>query len=210
MTGRRTTRTGEITWWRLWATRHRLAAALMAGLVATQVATIFGYWFPGVGLPRLDWNTVNGLVYVPFASALEKFAVGGVFHYADGIVFAVVFACALHPLLPWRNTVLGNIAKGLAFGTLLAIVAVAFMTPRVYGPAMGADPGFLSLHLGWKYILAVFVWHWVFGLHLALLYNPLPADAGTETTLAHASQSVVPAATRQQTDLAEITPGTAA
>ncbi len=179
----------SIRWWRLWATRHRVAAALLGGVVATHVATIFGYWFPGVGLARLDWNTANGSVYVPFASPLEKFAVGGAFHYLDGILFAVVFACALHPVLPWRNTVLGNLTKGLAFGTLLAIVSVSFMTPAVYGPARGTDPGFLSLDLGWNYILSVFVWHWAFGLHLALFYNPLPSNAANETTAVETPQA---------------------
>ncbi|MCX4903400.1 hypothetical protein [Streptomyces sp. NBC_00878] len=164
-----------IHWWRTWATRHRVASALLAGVVATHVATIIGYWFPGVGLNRLDWNTANGFVYVPSSSPLEKFLVGGAFHYLDGIVFAVVFACAMHPALPWRNTGLGNLTKGLVFGTVLSVISVAFMTPRIYGPARGTDPGFLSLDLGWKYIASVFVWHWIFGLHLSLIYNPLPA-----------------------------------
>lgn len=164
-------------WWRTFATRHRVAAALLAGIVAVHVATIFGYWFPGVELSRLDWNTANGNVYVPFATPLEKFLVGGAFHYLDGIVFAVVFACALHPVLPWRNTVIGNLAKGVAFGVLLSIISCAFMTPRIYGPARGIDPGVFSLDLGWQYIVSVFVWHIVFGLHVSLIYNPLPSEA---------------------------------
>jgi hypothetical protein len=45
----------------------------------------------------------------------------------------------------------------------------------VYFPQF--HPGFFSLNLGWKVILAIFLWHWVYGLHLGLIYNPLPADA---------------------------------
>jgi len=31
--------------------------------------------------------------------------------------------------------------------------------------------GFFSHNLGWQLLLAVFVWHWVYGLHLGLIYN---------------------------------------
>jgi hypothetical protein len=77
--------------------------------------------------------------------------------------------------LPWRNTERGNLAKGLFFGTVLAIISCGFMVPLVYFPQF--HPGFFSLNLGWKVILAIFLWHWVYGLHLGLIYNPLPADA---------------------------------
>src|SRR5260370_29777434 len=89
-----------------------------------------------------------------------------------GVVFAVVFALTLHHLLPWRNTELGNLAKGLFFGTVLAIISCGFMVPLVYFPQF--HPGFFSLNLGWNVILAIFLWHWVYGLFLGLIYNPLP------------------------------------
>ncbi|MGW3199661.1 hypothetical protein ACWDBD_34910 [Streptomyces sp. NPDC001118] len=97
---------------------------------------------------------------------------GGLSHYVDGMVFAVLFACALQPALRWRSTVRGNLAKGLIFGTLLACISVSFMTPFVFAPARGLHPGFLSLDFGWKYVLGVFLWHWVYGLHLGLIYSP--------------------------------------
>lgn len=162
--------------WRRWASQHRVASATLAGLIAVHMSSVLGFWFGGFGLTRLDWNTANGLVYWPKGSPFEIFMVGWTSHYLDGVVFSVLFAVALHPRMPWRNTELGNAAKGLVFGTVLAVVALAVLTPLVYAPARGADAGFFSSNFGWKYMVAVFLFHWIYGLHLGLIYNPLPDE----------------------------------
>jgi hypothetical protein len=160
--------------YRTWVRDHRVSAALLAALVATHMATVIGYWMPGIGLPQLDWNRINGTIYTPKASPDVQFLSGGVFHYVDGIVFTIVFVVAIYPLLRWRSTAFGNTLKGLLFGTTLATISCAFMIPRVYFSA--ADVGFFSHNLGWKLILAVYVWHWVYGLHLGMIYNPSHSD----------------------------------
>ena len=73
-----------------------------------------------------------------------------------------------------RANRVGNALKGLLFGTILATISCAFMIPRVYFPS--ADVGFFSYNLGWQLLLAVFVWHWVYGLHLGMIYNPSDRD----------------------------------
>lgn len=167
--------------WRRWATRHRVGAALLAGLVATHVATVLGFWMGDFGLVRLDWNTANGLVYLPGGTPLTQFLVGGTMHYIDGILFAVVFAVALQPRLSWRSSELGNVLKGLVFGTLLAVVALGVLTPLVYAPARGAEAGVFSTNFGWEYVLGVFLFHWVYGAHLGLIYSPLDERATPAT-----------------------------
>jgi uncharacterized membrane protein YkgB len=132
---------------------------------------------PGIGLPQLDWNRINGAIYTPKASPDVQFLSGGIYHYVDGIVFTAIFVVAVHPVLKWASTALGNTLKGLFFGTLLATVSCLFMIPRVYFPH--AHVGFFSHNLGWKLILAVYVWHWVYGLHLGLIYNPLRSSRST-------------------------------
>jgi hypothetical protein len=165
---------GAVDRYRNWVRDHPIRAALLAGVVATHMATIVGYFLPGIGLPQLDWNRVNGLIYTPKASTDMQFLSGGVFHYVDGIVFTTLFVVAIHPFLKWPSTALGNTLKGLLFGTILATISVAFMTPRVYFPK--GDVGFFSHNLGWTFILAVYLWHWVYGLHLGLIYNPSTRD----------------------------------
>ncbi len=159
--------------WRRWATTHRVASALLAGIVATHISTVLGLWFGGFGLVRLDWNTANGLVYLPDAAPLAQFLIGGAFHYVDGIVFAVLFAVAVHPRLPWSSSEVGNVLKGLAFGTILAVIALAVLTPLIYAPARDSVAGVFSSNFGWKYILGVFLFHWVYGAHLGLIYSPV-------------------------------------
>jgi len=45
---------------------------------------VVGYFMPGIGLPQLDWNRINGMIYTPKASPDVQFLSGGVFHYVDG------------------------------------------------------------------------------------------------------------------------------
>ncbi len=167
---------GGVDRYRTWVSDHRVSAALLAVLIATHLATVVGYFMPGIGLPQLDWNRINGAIYTPKASPDVQFLSGGVFHYVDGIVFTVVFAVAVYPLLRWRSTALGNTLKGLLFGTILATISVVFMIPRVYFP--DAHVGFFSHNLGWKLILAVYLWHWVYGMNLGMIYNPPARDHG--------------------------------
>ena len=158
--------------WRDWVTAHRLGAAFLAGFIATHIATIVGYWFPSIGLPKADFNTSNGLLYLgPGANASHSvvFWSGAMFHYTDGLIFAVLYAVAFHPAIPIRSTMRGNLLKGLIMGTVLATVVCVWMAPKVYAIP---HAGFFSANLGWKFILAIYLWHWVWGAHLGVVYNP--------------------------------------
>ncbi len=77
---------------------------------------------------------------------------------------------------PLPNSELGNLVKGLLFGTVLAVIALAVLTPLIYGPARGASAGVFSSDFGWRYIVGVFLFHWIYGAHIGLIYSPLPVD----------------------------------
>jgi hypothetical protein len=157
--------------WRAWAATHPIGSSLLAGAVATQFATVFGIWFRGFGLPTLNWPTVNGMLIIPTASPGAQYFAGWVSHFADGVFFALLFALLFHPLVPLRNTLLGNLIKALLYGTVLAIISAAWWVPAVYVPH---HAGFLSTGLGWKLTFGIFLWHWIYGYFLGTVYCPMP------------------------------------
>ena len=159
--------------WRSTVSNSKLATALVAGVVATHIATITGYWYGIIGLPNLDWPRFNGLLLFPDGSDVTKFVSGAIFHTFTGMSLSLIYAFLIHPLLPGRNTTLGNIGKGLVWGEFLAIVSALIWVPRLF-PQF--NPGFFSVGLGWKTVVGIFIWHAVYGVHLGSIYNPLPAE----------------------------------
>jgi hypothetical protein len=163
--------------WRAWLINHPIGGSLLAGAVATQFATVFGIWFGGFGLPQLNWPVVNGELILGLPAGTTPTAavylVGELSHFADGVFFALLFALLFHPLVPLRNTLLGNLIKALLYGTVLAIISAAWFVPAVYLPH---HAGFLSTSLGWKITFGIFLWHWIYGYFLGTVYCPQPQD----------------------------------
>ena len=163
--------------WRAWVATHPVGGSLLAGAVAVQFATVFGIWFRGFGLPQLNWPVANGelILGVPITAVptAAVYMVGELSHFADGVFFALLFALLFHPLIPLRNTLLGNLIKGLLFGTVLALISAAWWVPAVYVPH---HAGFLSTSLGWKLTFGIFLWHWIYGYFLGTVYAPMPRD----------------------------------
>jgi len=168
------------TAWRRWATKHRVAAAMLGGLVGVHIASLLGIWFGGFSLDRLDFNTANGLVYLPKSTPATQFLVGGLSHYTDGMFFALIFAVAVSPLLPLSATRAGNLAKALIFSTILALLALFVTLPYVFGPAFGVHDFLIAFHNGWKYVVSVLLVHWIYGAHLGLIYSPLDDDQSAD------------------------------
>lgn len=146
---------------------------MLGGLVGVHIASVLGVWFDGFNLFRLDYNTANGAVYLPQGSPLEQFVVGVFSHYADGILFALIFAVAISPRLPIPSTTIGNLAKALIFGTILGVLALLVTAPYVFGPLRGVHDPLIAFHSGWKYPVSVLLFHWIYGAQLGLIYNPM-------------------------------------
>jgi hypothetical protein len=55
-------------------------------------------------------------------------------HTIDGIVFALLFALLVSPMIPLPNSTLGNLGKGMINATALAILSAAWWVPYVAFP----------------------------------------------------------------------------
>ena len=99
----------------------------------------------------------------------EQFWAGSVYHFATGICYGLIFAFLIHPIIPIKNTVGGNLAKAMIWAGSLAVLSALLWVPRNF-PEF--HPGFFTNNLGWKTVLGIFVWHAVYGLNLGLFFNP--------------------------------------
>jgi RsiW-degrading membrane proteinase PrsW (M82 family) len=166
-------------WWYDWVNRYRVGAAALVGVIATQIATYFGYVFPAFGLPTLPWPLYNGVLGAPgdaFGTPASYF-VGQSIHFVNGIVFTILYAVLALHVLPFRNTHGGNILKGLLYSVVLTIISIGVLVPYAYVPKQGYG---LFLFYGpdtWKLPLAVLVWHLIWGFFIGVLYQLRPKRA---------------------------------
>jgi hypothetical protein len=172
-------------------TRHKIGTAIIGGIVATHLGTMFGYWDHVFGMKVLNWNYGNGLqLMLPesHASYTTTYFTGAAAHYMNGLAFALLYAFVIHPLIPIRNTAIGNLAKGLIWGTVLAFTSAIFMNPYVFAP--NAHLGFFSHNGGFLFVLSIFIWHWIYGATLGQIYNPLPDDEVVESRVALTNMAI--------------------
>jgi hypothetical protein len=160
--------------WHHWVRAHPVGGPLLIGLIATQMATLIGYYLIGIGLPSLPWPLFNGLLGAPgegYGTA-GSFFVGQSIHMVDGIVFTLLYVILVWSRIPLPNTNIGNIEKGLVYGTVLAIISMGFLVPYVYAPKQGYGIFSFDTDAGWKLPLAILLWHLVYGFFVGTLFNP--------------------------------------
>jgi len=166
--------------------RGQLVTALVAGFVATHIATVSGYWFHGVNLPDLGWPNFNGILLLGVkASPLAQFWTGAVFHFLTGMSFTLFYAFIVHPRLGrFPNTMRGNLTKAILFALVLATVSAIWWVPQLFNSVFNYNFGWFSQNLGkflgvsaWKAVVGIYVWHIIYGVNLGLIYNPHPAEA---------------------------------
>jgi hypothetical protein len=181
---------------------NQLTAGLVTGFLATQIATIVGFWHEIIDFPAMDWNRFNGTYLVGFgnptaigfevppASDFEVFITGWVFHVFTGLVLTLTFVFLVRPKLPLPYDMKNNLIAGMAWAILLGVISFTILTPLL--DPYNANPGWFSLdlklpdtnggglHPGWKTPVAIILWHLVYGFHLGSFYNPkAPETAAT-------------------------------
>jgi len=161
-------------------------SAVIAGFIATHVATISGLWFGGARLPKFDFNQLNGWLALGFTNdPLLTWVVGGILHYTSGIIWGVAFALIMHPALgrfikPLAAlTPVNNYIKGVIWGVVLWIISSALWVPLLIDPLFGGGVvGPFLTKFGANGVQAMFtnlLWHLIYGVNLGLLFSPTPA-----------------------------------
>ena len=110
--------------YRNWVYNHPVAGGAFAAFVATQIATIWGYFAIGIGLPSLPFPNYNGVLFAPASVAADfsnfgnvgSFFVGQSIHFVNGIVFGLWFALVVYNQIPTFFPKMKSIQKGLLFG----------------------------------------------------------------------------------------------
>ena len=137
--------------------RSQWTSALIAGFIATHVATVAGLWFTAVKLPKFDFNTLNGwIVFAPTGGTtlpVITFVVGGVVHYISGILWGLIFGLIIAPqmgrymkgLAPMTPQV--NLVKGIIWGVALWLISSAVWMPLVVG-SIGIPVGAFLTNFG--------------------------------------------------------------
>ncbi len=169
-----------------WVYRHPVKGAALAGFVATQIGTIWGYYARGIGLPSLPFPAYNGLLFSPPSVAKDfsnfgnpsSWFLGQSIHMVNGVVFGILFALTAYNKLPTFLPKMKSVQKGILFGTVQSIVSLGFQFPYVYAPKAGfgifsfGNNAFGNNPNHWKLPVAVLLWHWVYGAILGTLYDP--------------------------------------
>ena len=94
-------------WWQEWMRRHPIGGPIVVGIVATQLATMIGYYMVGVGLPELRWADFNGFFLSVFKEQIGSsgsFFAGHLLHMTDGVIFTLLFAALLYDHFPFGSS----------------------------------------------------------------------------------------------------------
>jgi hypothetical protein len=176
--------------YRVWVYNHPIAGGFFAAFVATQIATIWGYYGVGIGLPSLPFPNYNGALFAPASVAADgsnfgnvgSFFVGQSIHFINGIVFGLWFAIVVYNKIPTFFPKMRSIQKGLLFAIVQTIISTGFLFPYVYARKLGfgvfsfGDNVLGTNHDHWKLPFAILLWHLIWGAILGYLYDPRRPD----------------------------------
>lgn len=134
---------------------------VVAGVVATFVMTMTGFWQAGLGLPPVDVGAMlAGSMNGAHADGQPYGLVAGnLAHFANGVVLALIFVAFLQQRLPG-----GWLLQGLAYAVLTTLAAALVVVPL----AAGAGIFFTNTPMPGQMTLASTVVHLAYGISLTL------------------------------------------
>jgi hypothetical protein len=128
--------------------------ASVAGILGGYVLLIFALWAPRYGLPRLDFP--RGMTQLTFGDSYEgpaPYGLGIALLHVNGILFALLYATVVGPLLPGELVV-----RGLIWGVILFFGAQLIFVP------IFLKGGIFSLKHGPKAWITALLVHVLYGV----------------------------------------------
>jgi len=155
-----------------------IGRAIAAGFVATLVMTTIMRGAGELGLTRMDTALLLGTTVTD--NRLRARAVGYVFHFLMGILFASAYAwffATIGHAASWIGALLGAL-QAVFNGTVLVNVILPLVHPRIATPDTAANdialvepPGFLMRNYGRSTFVVVLVAHVAFGAIAGLILS---------------------------------------
>lgn len=131
----------------------RLLVVAIAGFLATYAHLLFALIGDRFGMAKLDFSHGLGGLFFEGSYGLGLAAV-----HLNGIVFALVYASVIGPLLPGSPVV-----RGIIYGGILYIFSQCFFNPAVTGN------GFFSRKLHPRAWMTALIAHGIYGSTLGWL-----------------------------------------
>ncbi len=133
---------------------------VVAGLIATYVMTMTGFWQSGLGLAALDVGAmITASMTAAHPDAPYTLVAGNLVHFANGIILALVWVAFLQERVP------GNwIVQGLVYAFIATLGAWMVVAPLAFGVGLF----FTNTPAPGQSMLATAAVHVAYGLSLTL------------------------------------------
>lgn len=138
-------------------------ATVVAGLVATFVMTMTGFWQGTLGpLQHMDVGAMlAGSMNLGHEDPRYGIVAGNVVHYLNGVILALIFVAFLQNVTPG-----GWLVQGIVYGILLWIAAGLIVVPLATGTQAGLF--FLNTPMPGSMLLSSLTFHLAYGVALTL------------------------------------------
>ena len=146
---------------------------VVAGLIATYVMTMTGFWQSGLGLAALDVGAmIMGSMTAAHPDTPYTLVAGNLVHFANGIIMGLVWVAFLQERVP------GNwIVHGLVFALIAQLGAWVVVAPLAFGVGLF----FTNTPAPGRMMLATAVVHVAYGLSFALILKVAGVRAATRS-----------------------------
>lgn len=151
-----------------------IGAAIIAGIVATVVMTAVMYLGRAMLPQQMPMNILHMLGTMMTRSTGPAYMIGGMMHFMNGILFAIVHA-AIYAVLGLTS---GLLLWGLLFGAFHWLITgvgmgmMPMMHPVIKAGDMDA-PGAFAKNLPMLNIMGFLMAHLIFGLVVGVVYEAL-------------------------------------